>query len=315
MTTARAISPTINARVTLSQLRVFLAALEQGNLTTAAAELDMSQSAVSHALAELEKILGAKLLERGRFGAKATLLGSRIAVQARLMLRAEAAMFEEVHLEHGELQGIIRIASLRSIATHVLPDIIQAFQVLHRNVHFEIQSGEGFAHGVENAVRTGKADLGMMGAPVATDLESWVFARDEWVAVFPEAVAPTAAQATWSEILALPFLLCNEAGAPTVREYFVKHQQTLEKAAQVEDDSVILKMVKHGLGVSMLAQLATLPLPQGVSIRALPQPLERRLMVVVQPQTTSPIIRAFLEFVRFATLPDSAVFRDGIIRR
>ena len=290
----------MNSRVTLSQLRVFLAALEHGNLTSAASDLEMSQSAVSHALSELEHNLGTRLLERGRFGARATVLGEQIAVQARIMLRAEAVMLEEVAAAQGQLSGLIRIASLRSVATHVLPDFIQTFRGLHPKVQFEIQSGEGIAHGVENAVRSARADLGFLAAPLTSELVCFEFFKDEWVALFPSAKAPKNQFATWQEILESPFLLCNEAGAPTLRDYFARHQQALIPAAQVEDDGVILSMVAHGFGISILARLATLPLPEGVAVRVLPEQLERKIVVAVQPKLKSVLVEAFIKFLRTA---------------
>ena len=286
--------------VTLSQVRVFLAVLEASNLTNAAAELEISQSAVSHAVAQLEQALGGRLLERGRFGARATLLGQRVAVQARIMLRAEAAMLEEARFETGALAGTVRIASLRSVATHVLPDFIQAFRQLHPNVTFELQSGEGIADGVENAVRQAKADLGFLAAPVGQALHSYDFFEDDWVALFPANRAPQKSVATWTEILELPFLLCNEAGAPTLRQFFAQHQQILEPAAQVEEDSVILSMVAHGFGVSILARLATLPLPNGVKVCALPENLMRKIVIAVRPNLESRVALAFLQFCRAA---------------
>jgi DNA-binding transcriptional LysR family regulator len=283
-------------KLSLAQLRVFLAALEQGSVTNAAAELEMSQSAVSHALSELERLLGGKLLLRGRFGAKATALGERVALHARLMLRAEAAIFEEARLEQGALHGTLKIATLRSIATHILPDLIGAFQKQHQNVRFQIQSGEGVAGGAEQAVRSARADLGLLAAPVAGDLHYTPFLQDEWVAVFPAQYAPQTPTASFAQILELPFLLCNEAGAPTVRDYFAKHQKALPQAAQVEDDSVILSMVAHGFGVSVLPRLATLPVPQGVVLRGLPEPLERRIVLAVRPEQSSKLLEAFVQF-------------------
>jgi DNA-binding transcriptional LysR family regulator len=284
-------------KMSLAQLRVFLAALEQGSITNAAAELEMSQSAVSHALSELERLLGGKLLLRGRFGAKATALGERVALQARLMLRAEAAIFEEARLEQGALQGTLKIATLRSIATHILPDLIGSFGKLHPKVRFQIQSGEGVANGAENAVRTARADLGFLAAPVAQDLVALPFLHDEWVAAFPAQHAPKTPNANFAQMLELPFLLCNEAGAPTVRQYFSKHHQNLTPAAQVEDDSVILSMVAHGFGVSVLPRLATLPVPEGVVLCGLPEPLERQIVVAVRQGKSGRLLEAFLEFV------------------
>ena len=159
-------------------------------------------------------------------------------------------------------------------------------------------AGEGVANGVENAVRTARADLGFLAVPATTDLDYFEFLNDEWVALFSSGNAPKNESATWQEILEQPFLLCNEAGAPTLRDYFVGHQKNLIPAAQVEDDSVILSMVAHGFGVSILARLATLPLPVGVAVRLLPEPLERKIVVAVQPKLKSVAVQAFLEFLR-----------------
>jgi DNA-binding transcriptional LysR family regulator len=284
-------------KLTLTHLRVFLATLEQGSVTNAAAELEMSQSAVSHALSEFERLLGSPLLQRGRFGAKATVLGERVALHARQMLRSQAAIFEEATLERGELRGTLKIATLRSIATHVLPDLIGAFQKQHKQVRFLLQSGEGVAGGAEQAVVTARADLGFLAAPVSQDLHTTPFLLDQWVAVFPAKLAPKTPNASFAQILELPFLLCNEAGAPTVRGYFAKHHQALTQAAQVEDDSVILSMVAHGFGVSVLPRLATLPLPEGVALRMLPEPLEQRILMAVKTGQYSRLLESFVEFV------------------
>jgi DNA-binding transcriptional LysR family regulator len=288
-------------KLSLAQLRIFLAALEQGSVTNAAADLEMSQSAVSHALSELERLLGSKLLLRGRFGTSATVLGERVALHARQMLRSEAAIFEEAKLEQGALHGTLKIATLRSIATHILPDLIGAFGKLHPKVRFQIQSGEGVADGAENAVRTARADLGFLAEPVGQDLEATPFLLDEWVVAFPAHHAPKTANATFAQMLELPFLLCNEAGAPTVRQYFAKHHQVLTPAAQVEDDSVILSMVAHGFGVSVLPRLATLPVPDDVVLRGLPESLERQIVVAVCHGQHGRLLEAFLGFVASQT--------------
>ncbi len=288
----------MNARVTLAQIRVFLAAVEQRNLTNAALELQMSQSAVSHAILELERNLGVRLLERGRFGALPTPIGERIAIQARIMLRAEAAMFEEISEQRHDLTGSIRIASLRSVAVHVLPSVIRKFKAVHPKVNFEILSGEGIANGVENAVLAARADLGFLAAPVTEQLNSFFFAKDEWVALFPTDHAPIQKTATWEDLLSQPFILCNEAGAPTLREYFMRYNQNFVEAAQVQTDGMILEMVAKGLGISILARLATLPLPKAIAVKALPETLERKIMVAVQPKLESPAVQTFLEFIR-----------------
>jgi DNA-binding transcriptional LysR family regulator len=305
----------LEARVKLSQLRVLLAVLEQQSLTNAASELNTSQSAVSHALKELEGVLGAPLVERGRFGARATALGAKVAVHARTMLRAEQAMLEEVRQTDEDLQGLVRVASFRSIATHFLPDAITIFQAQYPNIRFEIQTLEGINQGIERALLEGRTDLGILTLPTLNALQAVEFARDEWVAVFPDARAPKTEVASWKDIQALPFLLCNEAGATTIRAHFATAQVPLEPAAQVEDDGVLLSMIAHGFGVSILARLAIEPIPVGVTIRALPKPLERRFAVAsTKTRLESPSNRAFYEFLQSEALKSCTVIANQTLQ-
>jgi DNA-binding transcriptional LysR family regulator len=301
---------------TLKQLHVFLAIIEQGSLTSAASELDLSQSAVSHALAELERNLGVHLLERGRFGAKPTTVGERIARHARMMQTLKGSIHSEVNLELGELCGHLRIASFRSISTHLLPDLVTQFGRQHPNVTFEIQSLEGLDRGVDRTLLEGRADIGVLMLPCDAGLDAQEFARDDWMAAFPKKLAPRGKHCTWEDLERLPFLLCNEAGANAVRTYWQANGQQMRKVAQVEDDSVILSMVAHGFGLSVLARLAMEPVPEGVVLRHLPESLERRFAVASVPTLNdTPLVRAFKAFVTDKKVLERCdVVKRGVLR-
>jgi DNA-binding transcriptional LysR family regulator len=208
------------------------------------------------------------------------------------------SIYSEVNLELGELRGHLRIASFRSVATHLLPDLVTQFGKQHPNVTFEIQSLEGLDRGVERTLLEGRADLGVLMLPCSPTLDALEFARDEWMAVFPKNKAPRGKQCTWTDLERLPFLLCNEAGANAVRTYWQANGQQMRKVAQVEDDSVILSMVAHGFGLSVLARLAMEPVPEGVVLRQLPEALERRFAVASVPTLNdTPLVRAFKAFI------------------
>ena len=66
----------------IKKYRIFVRAAELGSFTRAAEELGLTQSGVSHALAELEEELGFRLLSRGRSGAALT-AGADIVVGGR----------------------------------------------------------------------------------------------------------------------------------------------------------------------------------------------------------------------------------------
>jgi DNA-binding transcriptional LysR family regulator len=132
------------------------------------------------------------------------------------------------------------------------------------------------------------------------EADVWVdaleFAKDEWMAVFPKNKAPRGKQCTWTDLERLPFLLCNEAGANAVRTYWNANGKQMRQVAQVEDDSVILSMVAHGFGLSVLARLAMEPVPEGVVLRHLPESLERRFAVASVP-ILDDTPRAFKAFI------------------
>ena len=64
------------------RIQHFLAAVRHGNLTEAAATLEISQPALSKSIKALEKSIGARLLERGRFGVRPTPYGEALVARA-----------------------------------------------------------------------------------------------------------------------------------------------------------------------------------------------------------------------------------------
>ncbi|CKG94390.1 LysR family transcriptional regulator [Mycolicibacterium smegmatis] len=89
---------------TLRELRVFVTAADTGSFTDAAAQLHVSQAAVSRTIAGLEKIVGDRLLRRVPRGCELTAAGQQILPLARRVL-AEAESFTEfLHSRHGVLR-------------------------------------------------------------------------------------------------------------------------------------------------------------------------------------------------------------------
>jgi DNA-binding transcriptional LysR family regulator len=77
-----------SSRLKLSQLRALVAIADTGSFSEAALRIDLSQSAVSHAIATLEEELGVVLLSRSRQGAVLTPTGEQITNDARQVLRS-----------------------------------------------------------------------------------------------------------------------------------------------------------------------------------------------------------------------------------
>lgn len=109
---------------TIKQLRYFLALTETGHFGRAADSCFVSQSAFSSAIAELEQILGAQLVDRTRRRVTVTSLGQRIAVQARLALSDIESLVEMARGEAAPLAGELRLGVIPTIAPFLLPSVL-----------------------------------------------------------------------------------------------------------------------------------------------------------------------------------------------
>ena len=164
-------------RVTLEQLRVFIAVAEREHVTRAAEALNMAQSAASAAVAGLEARHGAKLFHRVGRGIELTEAGVLFLVEARAVVaRAEAA--ELVLSELGGLKrGTLSVQASQTIASYWLPRHLVAFRRAYPGIDIRLTVGNTAQ--VAAAVHTGIAELGfvegivddplMTSAPVARD--------------------------------------------------------------------------------------------------------------------------------------------------
>ena len=280
------------------QLETLIAVAEKGNFSNAALSLEVSQSAVSRAIASLEKELGVPLLLRGRFGARPSLVGERIIAYARKMVQIRERIDYEIYLEKGLEGGRIRIASFRSAATHLLPPVIARFNEQFPHVGLEISEDDPSA--VEQALREGHADIGLLSLPRSSEFDTWEISRDEYVVLLPKSVGDLPDRLTWEDLANFSFILFNYAECTSaVRDHWAQWEQSLRVAYVVKEDSTIVSMVAQGLGAAILPRLAAIPIPEEVQVKKLPVPLERVIGAAIWGNALhSPAVFAFLDALR-----------------
>ena len=282
----------------IHHLTVLTTIIREGTFSNAALVLDTSQAAVSRAIAALEKELGAPLLKRGRFGAKPTQLGERVLQHAQQILDLRELIEYEVNLEKGLYGGSLRIGSFRSAATKLLPPVLARYcEQIPRE---DVSLSELEPAGVEQALREGQVDMGLVPLPRSEEFRVWEVARDEYVALLPKKGRSLPRRLTWPDLSNQDFVLYNYAECTSVvREHWNRWGQKLQVAYVIKEDSTIVSMVAQGLGAAILPRLAALPIPNGVQVRSLPEPLERVIGVATLAQTPhSPAVDAFISMLR-----------------
>lgn len=118
----------LDGRIKLRHLQCLLAVAQHGSLQRAAEALSITQPAVSKTVAELESLLGVRLFERGRNGARPT-------AQAELFLRHAGASvsalrqgIDVLSRAVGATGGVIELAVLPTLAAAMMPSVLDTFR-------------------------------------------------------------------------------------------------------------------------------------------------------------------------------------------
>lgn len=283
----------------LSQLRILVTVAECGNFSEAALHLNLSQSAVSHAIATLETQLGVILLSRGRYGARLTPVGDRIIAHAYKIVQHVEAIRHEADLAKGLQGGQVRVATFRSIAARLMPQVISEFHQRFPAIAVSLNEREDYPH-VEQALREGQADIGFTYLPTSQEFTAWEVLRDEFVALLPPSFHSAKLELSWPELAAHSFILPpDDVMMMRVRQHCLAHGYPLKVAYEMDTDSAIVTLVAQGLGATILPRLAAQPIPPGVQAYSLPVPLFRRIGVAVLAEALHvPAVFAFLDVLK-----------------
>lgn len=292
------------SKIKLFQLRAFVAVVEQGSFGKAAVELELTQSAISHAIAGLEQELGVVLFTRGQHGATLTPIGSEIVGHARQMLQHLEQLVNKTQQVRGLEAGQVRVAAIRSLATHWLPQLIAAFK--QRYPKIQVTMTRCMNHGeVQAALANGTADVGLMDIFRPQGLDVYELFTDDYIALLPPDAPRRPKLETdaefWGLVQSYPLILPlpSDNSYTLLREYLAKLTVKLRVAYELNEDSAIVSMVAEGLGMTILPYLAAIPIPKEVRIWTLPQPLKRKLgAVLLADGLHSPAIYAFLEMAQ-----------------
>lgn len=291
-------------RIKISQLRAFITVAQHGNFSEAALELGLSQSTVSYAIAALEEELGVVLLNRGRHGAALTPCGQEILPEAQQMMRLLETIQHKANRNRGLQGGEVRIATPRSVATHLLPKVIAQFRDRFPEVSISIAEHSYYTT-VNQAVREGQADIGFTLLPIEDGLETQTVFQDEFVVLLPPNTLKDDEELTWQRLGQMSLIMTPVAPphrhARTVMEHIFRFGQKPTIAYEVQQDSTVISMVHQGLGASVMARLAAEPIPSDIQVRSLPEPLSRAIAIVTaEDALLSQGTFAFLDQLRVA---------------
>jgi len=244
--------------ITFRQLEIFIAVAETKQVTRAAKNLYLTQSAVSMALSELESQLSGPLFDRH---GRSLLLNDR---GRYLLPLAKEIIYQVVNVEsmlteqRNSVAGSLKVVASSTIGNYVLPYLIGSFMRLHPEAHIDMLVANTLI--AEKMVQKGEADLGFVEGGIGVDsLRAVPWFEDELAIV----VSPSHPLGQ-KEVFKIPDDLretkwvMREEGSGTA-EIFTKklgrHADILQVVTTLGHTEAIKKAVESGAGAACLSQL------------------------------------------------------------
>lgn len=242
----------------LTDLRLFIAIAEAGNLTRGADKAHLAPSSASHRLSQLEATLGTPLFTRQARGVRLTRAGEALLRHARQVF----AQLEQLHADLAPFAaGVYGHVSLwaNTHATHsFLPDDLAEF--LRHQPQVSVTLEEHTSPDIVLAVANGEVEVGVVAESVpGAGVELLPYRQDRLVLITP-AAHPLAMQARtrFAEVLDYPFVMLHAGSAI--------HTFTMNTAAalgrhvnvriQVRSFEAVCRMVGAGVGIGLVPRSA-----------------------------------------------------------
>ena len=238
-------------RITLRQMRVFLAIAKAGNLSTASQDLALSKSAVSQALMDLEDKLGVSLFERVKGRLLLSSEGRRLKPQAdELMDRSH----DIENLFTGRAKGQLRLDCTFTIGSFLLADMMRDFRA---NAGWMPSTRIANTADVTESLLNFTTDLAIIEGPVTNPnllTEPWII--DEMVVVAPRGHRLTEEPATWEKLSKEHWVLREEGSSTRVLfdALLGKHLEQRTIVANINSFETIVGMLINGMGITFISE-------------------------------------------------------------
>ncbi|MBI5890542.1 MAG: LysR family transcriptional regulator [Nitrosomonadales bacterium] len=241
--------------VSLRQLQVFESVARHLSHSRAAAELFLSQPAVSMQIKQAEIAVGLPLFDQVGKKLHLTAAGNELLHYARLILQQmqemEAVFDEMKGLERGHLN-----ISVVSTANYFMPQLLAKFIQAHPKIKVSLSVANRDA--VIRQLVENTADLAIMGQPPeGADMRAEAFMENPLVVIAAPAHPLARAKNIQPKQLAKETFLLREQGSGTrgvVERYFAGHKLALPAHMEMDTNEAIKQSVQAGMGIGIISR-------------------------------------------------------------
>ncbi|WP_042472565.1 LysR family transcriptional regulator [Bacillus ndiopicus] len=269
--------------------------VELGSFTKTAEKLNMTQSAVSHAVASLESELDVPLLIRDRKkGIALTEVGQKVLPHIREILKRMESINQEIALATNLESGVIRIGTFASASSCLLPKLLARFQKKHPKIEFKFY--EGTYEEITEWLSSGIIDIEFVVVGKSNpDFDLVPLIKDNMVVAYhPEHRFCVKETVDMDDLLEESFIMPTGMYQSHVEALFEEAQMKPSIRFEVHDCTTIANMVQEGLGVTIGPELF-LKTQQNIKISQLNIRNNREVALACPSiENASPAVKEFL---------------------
>lgn len=285
--------------MTIVRYEIIAKVVELGSFTETAEKLNMTQSAVSHAIASLESEWGVSLLIRDRKkGITLTDIGQKTLPHIREVLKRVEIINQEIALTNNLETGFIRIGTFASASSCLLPKLLAKFQKKHPKIEFKFF--EGTYEEITEWLSSGIIDIGFVVKGKSNpDFDLVPLIRDNMVVAFHlEHRFHSKETVNMDDLIEEPFIMPTGMYQSHVEELFEEAQIKPSILFEVHDCTTIANMVQEGLGVTIGPELF-LKTQQSIRVSKLNIKSSREVALACHSiANASPAVKEFLHVAK-----------------
>ena len=237
--------------VKLELYRVFKEVAETGNISLAAKNLYISQSAVSQSIKQLETALQARLFARSPRGVSLTWEGQMLYQYVRSALGLLATGEDKLSQAQQLLLGTLTIGASDTVTSFFLTPYLEAFHRQHPGIRLKIVSGRSAK--VLSMLKSGAVDIAFASSPSDSSLATWSCFATHAIFVAGSGYGCDFDHVyTRQEIADFPLILLERKASSRVflEQEFLKNGVTLTPEIELSSRGLLVSLARIGLGVA-----------------------------------------------------------------
>ena len=285
--------------MTLLVYQIFQTVVEQGSFQHAAEILNLTPSAISHAISTAEKELGFPLFNRNKNGVTLTSYGENLQPYILTVLNSDAKLQQAILEFNGLTHGSVKIGTFSSVCNNFIPDLVTSFSKSHPSIEIKIYQGtyDDVAYWIKNGI----VDFGFLSVSSAGDIPIEPLYKDPLLCIVPKGtkISEDGKWVTVEDLRDCQFVTQRESTDADIQKFLKENNLNVESHYHVVDDLSTIAMVANGFGICLMPEMVMNDIPYEVDSYPLAEEAFRIIgLAALSREYMAPAARSLYQYAK-----------------